>query len=337
MADERKEALAFIRRLPKVDLHLHLEGSLSRRAMSRLAARHRIAAPDRRGLRGFDGFLKAFAAACDLMRDADDFRLAVEDVLRNCGRQGVVHVEIRFSPQVFLRRGIPLGSMLRGLLEGRRRGAARHGVSSVLIVDGVRQWGPDWFHEMVRSISPHAGKGIAAIGLGGHETSLDASVFAHAFRQGRRLGLRSTVHAGETGGPDSVWAALRSLQPDRIGHGVRAILDPRLIREMARRRITLEVCPTSNVRTGAVRSLAAHPVRDLFEAGVPIAVGADDGAIFGTDLDRELRILVTRFGFTREELGRMMIDAARASFLGGKAGLALRARIMEAVRRTASG
>jgi adenosine deaminase len=267
-----------------IDLHLHLEGSLPSPVIARLARRHGVERP-KLAFDGFTGFLRAFGAVCDLLRDPEDFELAARAVLATCRRLGLVHVEILFSPQVFLRRGIPLSSMLTGL--GSALAAHRRGPSAVLIADGVRQWGSEWFDHVVASLEPMVGRGLAGIGLGGDERALPASAFLPAYRRARSMGLRTTIHAGEAAGADAVWDALR-LPLDRIGHGVRASEDPRLMRELARRGLPLEVCPTSNVATGVVASLAAHPLPSLMAAGVRVTINSDDGAFFRTDARREM-------------------------------------------------
>jgi adenosine deaminase len=300
-----------------IDLHLHLEGSLPPAVIGRLARRHRLDPPPR-GFDGFPGFLRAFGAVCDLLRDPEDFDLAARAVLEQSRRIGLLHVEILFSPQVFLRRGIPLASLADGL-ERARAAHRRSRPSFVLIADGVRQWGPEWFDHVVASLEPLARRGlVAAIGLGGDERALPAGAFLPAYRRARSMGLRTTIHAGEAAGPEAVWEALR-LPLDRIGHGIRSAEDPRLLRELAKRAIPLEVCPTSNVATGAAASLASHPLPRLMEAGVRVTINSDDGTFFRTDAPREMRRAGEAFGMTPEGKSALLRQAARAAFLPPRA------------------
>ncbi|HEY3174367.1 MAG TPA: adenosine deaminase [Candidatus Polarisedimenticolia bacterium] len=322
----------FIGRLRKIDLHIHLEGSLSRSTLAALAARHRLAVPPLRAFTGMGGFLKSFGAVCDLMVDPEDFERAANDLFEQARRGRVAHMEVLFSPQVFMRRGVPLDSILRGLTRARRRAMRRPGLSIVYIMDGVRQWGGDWFEQVVSSSAPYAGRGLAGIGVGGDESALPARAFARAFRAARDLGLRSTVHAGESAGPESVREALRHLAPDRIGHGIGAADDPRLVSELARRGLALEICPTSNVATGVVSSMSLHPVRKLLDAGVAVTLNSDDGAFFGTNVTRELRLASRSFSFTRDEILRVTLNAARAAFLPA----AFRLRLERAIHRSVS-
>ncbi len=319
----------FLERLPKVDLHLHLEGSLSRRVLEHLARRHRRPVPAVHRFSDFNGFLKSFGEVCDLLVDSEDFDLAASELLRRCRQQRLAHVEIIFSPQVFLRRGIPLAAIMDGLMKARR---GTRGISSVYIMDGVRQWGGEWFEQTVRAVEPYVNRGVAAIGLGGRERALPIEDFARAYARGRAMGLRTTIHAGEASGPDSVRSALRYLRVDRIGHGIRAIEDPSLVAELAARRVPLEICPSSNLLTGVVSSIESHPVRRLYESGVAVTIGSDDGLLFGTNLARELELVSRRFGFSRDEIGKMTLNAASAAFLPRSARARLRRRIRSSLR-----
>ncbi|MGH9867541.1 MAG: adenosine deaminase [Candidatus Polarisedimenticolia bacterium] len=313
---------------PLIDLHLHLEGSLSGRVLSRLARRHGIARP---GLRfdGFEGFLRAFGAVCDLLRDPVDFEMAVLDVVAAARRLGVIHLEILFSPQIYLRRGIIMKNVVQGLLDGRSGAKGRSPMSVVFIADGVRQWGPEWFERMVRDLEPWAGEGVAAIGLGGDEAALPAARFRRAFEAARRMGLWRTIHAGEVGGPASVQAAL-SLGVDRIGHGIGAASDAGLMKQLARRGVPLELCPGSNVATGVVGSLREVPVRRLMEAGVGITINSDDGAFFRTNVATELTRAARAHALGPDECRAIVRRAARAAFLP-------RSRVDALVRRVSRG
>ena len=331
-AAPRRASRSFIRKLPKVDLHLHLEGSLPPATLRALAARHRRTVPPLSGFHDLQGFLKAFGAVCDLLVDEEDFALAAAAVLDRARIGRVAHVEMLFSPQVFLRRGIPLGRIVGGLLRGRQM-AARRGISCLLIADGVRQWGGGWFDEVVRSLQPYAGRGLCGVGIGGDERATPARDFAKAFTRARGLGLRTTVHAGEACGPESVRETLETLRPDRIGHGVRAAEDAELLASLARRRIPLEVCPTSNVATGVASSVASHPIGQLMEAGALVTVNSDDGAFFDTHTGKELELVSRAFDLSDARVVGLTLDAAGASFLPGRAAGHLRRRVTRAAAR----
>jgi len=320
----------FIRRLPKIELHIHLEGSIPRAALARIAARRGLPVPRPPRFSDLAGFLRHFGAVCDLLVEARDFEEAARALIVWLRRQNIQHAEVMFSPQVFLRRGVPLAAIMEGLLAARHSQARAGGQSVLYILDGVRQWGPDWFERVVRASAPWAGRGLAAVGLGGDEASLPAGDFRGGFTLARRLGMATVIHAGEAGDPRGVAAALDLPGIRRIGHGIAAAADPAILGRLARRGVPLEVCPTSNLCTGAVRSWTGHPVRRLYDAGVPLVIGSDDAAIFGTSLTAELGILAQRFRFGRAELMHLMVGAARASFLSRARRAILERRILSA-------
>jgi adenosine deaminase len=183
----------------------------------------------------------------------------------------------------------------------------------LFLIDGVRQWGPAGLEEVVRTALDCRRYGVAGLGMGGDETACPAAALAPVYREARREGLRTTVHAGEFDGPRSVWQALEVLEVDRIGHGVRAVEDEELVRVLARRKVPLECCPTSNLRTGVVKDLGAHPIGALARAGVVVTINSDDPALFDTSTEREWETLATRAGLALGDvlaIGRATIGAA---------------------------
>ena len=323
----------FISRIPKIDLHLHLEGSLPGRTLARLASRHHLPVPDPRRFEGFGGFLKAFGAICDLLVDADDFETAASDLFEEARRLGVIHVEVLFSPQIHMRRGVSLASIMGGLLRARHSAMRAPGFSAVFIADGVRQWGSEWFEQVVAALAPWAGRGLAGIGVGGDERSIPARAFTRAFRRARAMGLHTTIHAGEADGPASVFDAITHLHVERIGHGFRAAEDPDLVELLRRRGIALELCPTSNVATGLIPSIEEHPARALYDAGALTTINTDDGAFFDTNIEKELRLAHERLKFTREEVRQMLFHSAGAAFIAGTE----RRRLAREIRRVSDG
>ena len=319
----------FITRIPKIDLHLHLEGSLPGLTLSLLASRHQLPVPDHRRFEGFGGFLKAFGAICDLLVDAEDFETAASDLFFEARRLGVIHLEVLFSPQIHLRRGVHLSSMMSGLLRARDRAIRVPGFSAVFIADGVRQWGGEWFEQVVCALAPWAGRGLAGIGVGGDERSMPSRAFAPAFRRARAMGLHTTIHAGEAAGPASVLDVLNHLEVERIGHGFRAAEDPDVVKLLCRRGITLELCPTSNLATGLIPAIEEHPARALFDAGALVTINTDDGAFFGTNIERELRLAHERLKFTKGDVRQLLIHSAGAAFVAGTA----RRRLAREIRR----
>ena len=225
------------------------------------------------------------------------------------------YAEVMCSPGIFVRRGIPPLEILDAVTAAGAAAAKRGGPRLQWILDSVRQWGPAAFEPLVEHAAAFLARGVVGVGIGGDESAWKAKDFAMAYREARRLGLRTTAHAGEFAGPASVWEAIEVLQVDRIGHGVRAVEDDRLVRLLAGRRIPLECCPTSNIATGIVRDWEAHPIPRLLRAGVFVTVGSDDPAMFGTSLVHEWDVLHRKLRLTREEVLRVGRNTLEACFL----------------------
>ena len=276
-------------RLPKADLHLHLEGAVtpadlrtlyppSRKppvARSRFGSMHRF--------RGFGGFLRAFGALCGLLQTPEDFGRVALRLAARLRRQGVRRAEILVSLPVHLRRGLSGEALIESIL-GRREPARRMGIEIGIILDGVRQWGPEALEPCLRLARRYRAEGVLGIGLGGDEAALPAEPFASLFREARRAGLHTVLHTGEVGGPEAVRRDLRALEPERVGHALRAAEDLRLIDELARRRTPVEVAVTGNWRTGLLRRRHDHPLDLFLSRGVNVVLAADDPAFFRTTL-----------------------------------------------------
>lgn len=317
----------FIAAMPKVELHVHLEGTMRPATLRDLARKHRIDLPvsDDASLaafyrfRDFDHFIEVYVAACECLRHPEDFARVVCELGEDAASQHIRYLEVHFNPEPHARkRGIGFTELLAGMNEGRRAARENWGVDMRWIADGVRDAdsGPisvektvDWIAGLSRT------DGVIALGLGGREIGYPPELFAAAFHRARKAGLHVVAHAGETTGPDAIWSTLRHLHPDRIGHGITAIHDPVLVGHLAETRIPLEVCPTSNLRTGVVSDLAAHPFRRLDDAGVQLTVNSDDPPMFGTTLTDEFRLLRQQFGYGVADLRRFTVNAISASFL----------------------
>lgn len=329
-----------IRALPKAELHVHLFGAVPRETFSRLVearppARALDGAPERHrrmferfpnirefiasgggnleGLFRFSSFEQFLATYCFsgyFLKTRDDLSLLIEGVLDSLAAEGVVYAEIAVSAREQMNQGIPLEE-IAGCLEG----ASRHpSVRVGWIVDLVRDFGPDAALDLVRGIvglrSPH----IVGITIGGSEHRFPPELFEGAYRVAREAGLRLTAHAGEGLGPGSVRGALDVLGVERVGHGVRAAEDPALLRLLAARGIPLEICPTSNLRTGIYPSYAAHPLRLFHRAGIPVTVSTDDPTFFGTTLCGEYQRLL-EMGLTEADLLEVAENGFRHAFL----------------------
>jgi len=235
-----------------------------------------------------------------------------EAIAQDFVRQHIRYVEAFISPARFL----PHGLRIQPLLAAIRRGLARvPAVEVALVPDLVRDLGPAQAAVTLQAIHEVRELGIIGVGMGGAEPAFPPELFVEVFAQARRLGLRTTAHAGEAAGPASIWGALRALQVDRIGHGTRAEEDPALLDYLAEQAIPLEVCPLSNVSTRVVPTIADHPVRRYADRGLLVTINTDDPRMFGNTLADEFRALHQHFHFTRDEIRRLILQGIQASWL----------------------
>jgi aminodeoxyfutalosine deaminase len=326
-----------IRSLPKAELHLHLEGSVDPPTLSELSRRHPtplstannrytnigdsgrvFTEEEARALYAYDnftGFMLAFKAVTERLRTADDYELVTYRMMQKLHAQGVVHAEVYISAGVVHWRGQEFAPLFEGAERGRQRGERDFGMSLYWIFDAVRHFGVDEARRVVEEAIRFKDRNVAGIGIGGDERKAGPEPFREVYQHAANHGLRLTVHAGETVGPEGIWGALRELKPYRIGHGLHAIEDPELVRFMADAQIPIEVCITSNIKTGCCRAVEEHPARKLFDAGVPIVLNTDDPDMFHTDLVNEYRIARDIFHFTDDELRILAKNSFRASFL----------------------
>ena len=289
---------SFIEQLPKAELHLHLEGSLSPETLRELDPAVTVEeARARYRCTNFAGFIEAFKWAVGFLRSADDYALAARRLFEDLARQNVRYAEVTLSAGVVLWKQLDFAPVY----EAVAREAARAPVPVWLVLDSVRHFGVEQAWQVARLAADRVGDRVVAFGLGGDEARGPAEWFGEVFAFCRERGLKLVPHAGENTSAEAVWAALR-IGADRVGHGIRAVEDPALVAHLAAHRIPLEVSITGNVITSAVASLDAHPVRRLFDSGVPIILNTDDPAMFGTTLTDEYLLAAERFGFTEAEL-----------------------------------
>ena len=306
--------------VPKVELHVHLEGAIPYEGLFDLIRKYGgdpsvpdVAALAKRFLyKDFSQFIAAWSWKNQFLRAYEDFTHVAEWVARDFARQGIRYAEMFFSPSLFVRRGLGVEK----LTEAVRTGLSR--VSEVevgLIADLVRDYGPKTEMAVLVRLRDVKGLGVLGIGIGGSEHKYPPGPFAPLYEEARRMGFHTNAHAGEAAGADSIWSAILDLRAERIGHGVRASEDPRLLQFLADHHIPLEMCPVSNVRTGVVRSVAEHPIRQYFKAGVPVTVNTDDPKMFQTSLAGEYRLLEQECGFTKAEICTLIQSAIDSSWL----------------------
>ncbi|WP_372887893.1 adenosine deaminase [Shimia sp.] len=306
--------------LPKIELHLHHEGAAPPDLIRQLAHEKRVDLSrvfDQGGgyaFKDFAHFLQVYEAATSVLQTPEDYARLTRALLEQSAANGVVYCESFLSPD-FCGGGDVAAwkEYLAAIREAAERAEADLGIILRGIVTPVRHFGPDRAKRSALCAAETAGDWIVGLGMGGDETMGRQGDFAYAFDMAREAGLRRTTHAGEFAGPASVRAAIRDLGVERIGHGVRAIEDPDLVRELADRRITLEVCPGSNLALGLYPEMARHPIARLRDAGVPVTVSTDDPPFFHTTMRREYDMLAETFGWQVADfraLNQTAIDAA---------------------------
>jgi adenosine deaminase len=316
-----RDSLAYFQRLPKVELHLHLEGAIPLPCLWELVRKYggdaevssidALAAKFR--YRDFRHFIQAWVWKNQFLREYDDFTFVAAEVARDLASQNVLYVEAFYSPGDFHRVGLETQRITEAIRKGLRQVP---GVEVALITDLVRDYGPERGQTTLDAIREIRNElGIVGIGIGGSEHRCPPEPYAPVYERARALGFRTTAHAGEACGPESVWGAIRALRVDRIGHATSAFQDPALVDYLARHRIPVELCLISNLRTGAVRSIAAHPARQYFERGIPLSVNTDDPKLFNSSLAEEYLALHTELGFTIAEVHSLIEDGVRSSWL----------------------
>ncbi|HEY1493726.1 MAG TPA: adenosine deaminase, partial [Candidatus Solibacter sp.] len=288
----------FLLELPKAELHLHLEGSVEPETLHELDPATPV--EEFRALyqyADFDAFLRAFGVVGKRLRSPEDYALITRRLLESLARQNVRYAEIIVAAGVVLWKGqdfVPIFEAICGAAE-------ESPVQVRWILDAVRQFGTEHVMRVAELAAERVADGVIAFGIGGSEERGPANQFGEAFRFARAAGLRLTAHAGESTGPQSIWDALE-LGAERIGHGIAAVRDEALMRHLRERDIPLEICISSNLVTGVVARIEDHPVRRLYDAGVPIVLNSDDPAMFRCSLTGEYRLAAAHFGFTEKEL-----------------------------------
>jgi len=335
MSDEIRD---FIRRLPKAELHLHLEGTITPATLVELSARH-----DARPMTideaealyqfsNFSEFIEGFKAVTRRLITPEDYKLAAWRMMQGLHAQGVVHAEVYISVGVVYlwRNHDPdcFEPIFEGLERARVRAERELGFSLYWIFDAVRHFTVPEAERVFRKAAELRGfyPAIIGIGLGGDERQAGSAPFRDLYLNAKEAGLRLTNHAGETTGPEAIWEAL-SIGSERIGHALSAIQDSALVQELEARSTPLELNPTSNVRTGVCPSFAAHPLRRYFDQGLVVTLNSDDPAFFGSDVTNEYLLAHIHQRFTREELRRLAANSIRASFLPDSAKAAWVTRI----------
>ena len=328
-------AKPFIHALPKAELHLQLEGSVDPVTLAELSQRNNTPMPTANNrydvagsgdvlseadvqklysYRDFQGFIQAFKSVTERLRSPEDYEMVTYRLMQKLKQQGVVHAEVYVSVGVVRWRGQEFGPLFEGMERGRERGQRDFGVSLLWIFDAVRHFGPEAAAEVFDLAAKLRQRNVIGIGIGGDELRGPAEWFRDLYKKAADEGLRLTAHAGETGTPESVWAAL-NIGAERIGHGLAIAQDPDLAEVLAEKQIPVEICLSSNLRTRVCAALNEHPVKKFFDQGLMLILNTDDPAMFQTSLCREYELAQQEFGFSDEHLRELARNSFEATFL----------------------
>lgn len=314
---------SFIARMPKVETHLHLEGSIQPATLLAIARRNGVDIPAR-DLDGvaqlfryqhFGEFLAVFMALARALVRGEDFEQIAYELGVHLAEQNVRYAEVMLSPSQHSNRGVDLDEAVQGAAAGFARANVERGVRVNLAFDYGRQFGCDEAWPLLDIAIRNQRHGMVAWSIGGDELHFPPEPYAEVFAAAKQAGLHLMAHAGEVVGAQSVRGAVEALQAERIGHGIHSIEDPSLLELLRERGVVLDVCPTSNLRTGAVARIDDHPLRRLFDAGVTVTINTDDPTFFSTTLNDEYRLAARTFGFNAGELETLALNAAQATFL----------------------
>ena len=314
----------FLERMPKIELHVHLEGAVPRPALDELARKYGV--PPFRDLldgtktypsghkRSFADFVDVWLKIGGLLREYEDYTFIARALGAEMRRQNILYAEVLFSPARDSTGHLQPDRITEAVATGFTPGPGEPSI--LLVADFVRDNGPQEADRTLDALLAMKNRLIAGIGIGGSEAPFPPEPFAPIFEKARAAGLRTQAHAGESAGPESIWGAIRTLKVDRIAHGVRAREDAALMAYLKNTGFPLDVCPTSNIRTGAVASITDHPAADFLRRGFKISLSTDDPTLFGADLAGEFDSMVRTFGLSEAEVRTLLLNAVDAAWCG---------------------
>lgn len=330
-SDTKPNPLLWLRGLPKAELHLHLEGSITPATLVELSARNDAEpltfakARELYEYSDFGSFLMSFKAVAQRLQTAADYEHITYAMVRDLAAQGVRHAEVYLSLGILYRFGrLDVDEVFAAAERGRCRAEAEFGTTVLWLIDAVRQFGPGEAARVFRKAAElqRDHPSVVGIGIGGDEAAGAAEQFRELYAEAREAGLHLTAHAGESTGPASIWSAI-NIGAERIGHALSAVQDPELIEVLAQRQIPLELNLTSNLRTGCCPALGEHPFRFYFESGLMVTLNSDDPPMFGSTLEEEYVLAHREFALSLEQMRELAANAVEASFLAPGRKLAL--------------
>ena len=319
--------LEIIEKLPKTDLHVHLDGSLRLSTILDLAERQRVELPakDEDGLRkamnlgqncgSLVEYLKAFDVTLRVMQTEDALTRIAYELAEDSAKENVRYMEVRYAPMLHTRRGLKLTNVVEAVLNGLRAAQTAFGIESNVIICGIRNVSPESSLEMAELAVAYKGRGVVGFDLAGAEYDHPAKHHRNAFQLVRDNNINVTIHAGEAYGPESIAQAVHTCGAHRIGHGCRLRENGDLLHYVNDHRIALECCPSSNVQTGAIRDLASHPLKLYFNLGLRVTVNTDNRLVTDTTVSKELWLAHTQMGLSLDDLKQIVLSGFKSAFL----------------------
>jgi adenosine deaminase len=310
----------YYERIPKVELHLHLEGAIPYDALWQLVQKYggdpSVPNPEalqhRFEYKDFPHFIETWVWKNQFLREYEDFTFIAEHVARDLAHQNIQYAEAFYSPSDFSQYELKPQELTAAIRKGLSRVPE---IEIFLIVDFVRDFGPEKAAITLKEINEVKELGVIGIGIGGSEHAFPPELFEGIYEEARHLGFHTTAHAGEAAGAESIWGAIRNLRVERIGHGTRAYEDEDLLDFLAEHQIPLEMCPLSNLCTGVVSKIEEHPIRRYFEKGIMVTINTDDPKMFDNSLAQEYEVLEKTLRFSLREIQSLMVNAVQASWL----------------------
>ncbi|MFC2121672.1 adenosine deaminase, partial [Bacteroidota bacterium] len=305
--------------IPKIETHLHMEGAIPLESLWELIQKYGgdNTVSDYEQLRNkfiyrdFNHFLETWSWKNQFIKEYDDFTFIAESVTEDLLKQNVKYAEIFISPSLFKKR-----LKIQRIVESIAKGSSKNpDIKINLIVDLVRDYGPDNEMKTLYEINEVKNYGIIGVGIGGSEHQYPPELFKNIYEKARDFGLYTTAHAGEASGPDSIWGAIRELKVDRIGHGTRAIEDTELMEYLSANKIPVELCILSNLRTKVINSIEEHPVKTFIDMGIPVSINTDDPKMFGNSLSDEYKTLREVFGFSDKDILEIILNSINTTWL----------------------
>lgn len=321
------ESKNLLRQLPKVDLHVHLDGCVEVQTILDLAEEQGVELPvyGREGLLSYvqvtddcsslKEYLSKFDFVVPFLQSAEALERVAYEAVRQSAEHHCRYIEVRFAPQLHRRRGLSADETIRHVIAGLRRGEQQFGVKARVIAICMRHHAREDNLEVVEAAAKFVGKGVVAVDLAGDEASYPPELFREVFAVSRERGVPVTIHAGEAAGAENVYEAVVNLGAVRIGHGVRLKENSAILDIIKERRIPLEMCPVSNIQTKAVPDWDAYPIREYFDSGIIVTVNTDNPGVSGTNITKEYEMLADKIGFTLSEIASLILNGVEAAFL----------------------